>query len=572
LERSIDKYGTNLAFTLKIAEGEYRDITYIRFFEECKSLAEGLIKFGLGGEKIAVIGKNSYNWFLANIAIQFAGGTAILIDKDMKEEDFESSLIRSRATAIFFDSKEEKMVREIINAGNTRLEKGFAMFDTEELPTLTELLEQGKRYRDEGGAEIEDFETDPDAVSMYFFTSGTTAQSKIVTLSQWNVVSNVYNMCDVEPFGMTDTTIALLPYHHLFGYTGQWVMLASGIKTVYCDGLKYIQKNLKEYGVSFFVGVPLVIEMMYKKIMKTAEKEGLDGRIRTFSKVARGLNKMHIDVRRRMFKSVLDALGGRLNFIILGGAAGDPECIQAFNDFGIFCIQGYGLSEASPVIVAERKGYQRLGSVGIPMKGCEVKIVDPDENGIGEVIARGDNIMKGYLDDEEGTAEAIRDGWLYTGDLGYFDKDGYLFLTGRKKNVIVLKNGENVSPEELEEYVNQLPYQLENIIVGIPDADDARMMTVTLKLVYDPEQFEGKTKEEIDAVVKADIEKINEKLPLYKRIKRVIVTDEPMIKTSTGKVRRFMEIEKIVEEDKAKAEAKAKAAEEAAKATEGSAQ
>lgn len=550
LARSAEVYGSGTAFTLKKRKGEYTDISFIRFYEEVKSLATAMIARGFGGQRIAITGKNSYAWFLVNAAAQIAGCVTVPLDKDLKFGEFLQSLERCEAKVIFFDSKQEKVTRETIESGNTKLEYAFPLFESTELETVYTMLEDGKILVGKGDVSVEHVNIDPDAVSMLIFTSGTTSQSKIVMLSQKNICSNVENMIQIIPFKETDTNIALLPYHHMFGSTGQWVMLANGVRTVYCDGLKYIQKNLKEYGVSVFVGVPLIIEQMYKKIMKTAEKEGLDGRIRRFSKVTRILNKAKIDIRRQVFHGVLDALGGKLRMVVLGASAADPKVIQGFNDFGVLCIQGYGLTETAPVLTAERPNHRRPGSVGIPLENVEIRIDNPDENGIGEVVAKGDNVMLGYYENEGATKAVLQeDGWFHTGDLGYVDKDGYLFLSGRKKNVIVLKNGKNVFPEELEAEISAIPYQLENIVVGLPNKGDERDLVVSLKIVYDPAQFEGKSEDEIKETIHRDVETINDRMPAYKRIKRIFVTDEPMIKTSTSKVRRFLEIEKMLEEE-----------------------
>ena len=549
LVRSVEQFGSGTAFTLKEGKDRYTDISFIRFYEEVKSLATAFISRGFSGERIAVIGKNSYHWFMVNAAAQISGCVTVPLDKELKYGEFEQSLERCKAKVVFFDKKQEKETKEAILSGKTSIEFAFPMYETEDLETVTTLLEEGKELIGEGDVSVDHMQIDPDAVSMLIFTSGTTSQSKIVMLSQRNICSNVTSMIRIIPFKTTDTNIALLPYHHMFGSTGQWVMLANGVRTVYCDGLKYIQKNLKEYGVSVFVGVPLIIEQMYKKIMKTAEKEGLDGRIRRFSKVTRLLNKAKIDIRRQVFHGVLDALGGKLRMVVLGASAADPQVIQGFNDFGVLCVQGYGLTETAPVLTAERPDKRKAGSVGVPLDNVEIRIDNPDENGIGEVIAKGDNIMHGYYDNEEATAAVLRDGWFHTGDLGYIDKSGYLFLSGRKKNVIVLKNGKNVFPEELETEISTLPYQMENIVVGLPKNGDDRDLVVALKIVYNPEQFAGMSKEEIEKRIHEDVEKINDRMPLYKRIKRIFVTDEPMIKTSTSKVRRFLEIEKMLEEE-----------------------
>ena len=575
LARSADKFGSETAFTLK-RNGEYTDISYIRFNEEVKSLATAMIAKGLAGERIAIIGPNSYHWFMVNAAAQICGCVTVPLDKDLKYGEFLQSLERCEAKAIFFDKKQESNTKEAFRSGKTKIEYAYPLFQTDQLETVITLLEEGKVLVGNGDVSLDHTKVDPDAVSMLIFTSGTTSQSKIVMLSQRNVCTNIVDMIGAIPLLTTDTNIALLPYHHMFGSTGQWLMLANGVRTVYCDGLKYIQKNLKEYGVSVFVGVPLIIEQMYKKIMKTAEKEGLDGRIKRFSKVTRLLNRAKIDVRRQIFHGVLDALGGKLRLVVLGASAADPTVIQGFNDFGITCIQGYGLTETAPVLTAERPNNRKPGSVGLPLESVELMIDDPDEKGVGEVLAKGDNIMHGYYGNREATDAVLHDGWFHTGDLGYIDKSGFLFLSGRKKNVIVLKNGKNVFPEELEVQIASLPYQLENIVVGLPNKGDERDLVVSLKIVYDPSYFPGQTREEIQKKIQADVDAINEKMPAYKRIKRIFVTDEPMIKTSTSKVRRFLEIEKMLKEEermeearKAKSEAQDNEAQGGEKAPEG---
>ncbi|MBQ6622806.1 MAG: AMP-binding protein [Mogibacterium sp.] len=563
LERSAESYGSSKAFTLKTDRETYRDISFIRYLEEVRSLAAAFIRRGLTEGRIAIIGKNSYNWFLVNAAAQIGGGFSILLDKELKEDELISNLARSGATAIFYDQKEKARVDAALASGETIVTEAFPLYVCDGVTDTDDLLNEGKELIGSGDESVGQVVLDPERTSTFLFTSGTTSLSKIVMLSQSNLVANIEGLMQIEDIHCGDTNIALLPYHHAFGSTGQWYMLACGARTVFCDGLKYLQKNLKEYGVSVFVGVPLIVESIYKKILRTVEKEGLLGRLNRASKAVRLLSKVKIDLRRTIFKSVLDQLGGEMREVVLGASAPDPVCIQGFNDFGISCIQGYGLTETSPVLAAERPGVQRTGSVGLPMPDVEIRIFEPDEKGIGELIAKGPNIMQGYYQNEEATNEVLVDGWFHTGDLGYIDKDGFIFLTGRKKNVIVLKNGENVSPEEIETKIASLPYQMENIVVGLPNNGDERDLTVTLKLVYNPDYFvisdsygsHEMPKEEIEAQIRADIEKINDTFPAAKRIRRMYITDEPMIKTSTGKVRRFLEIEKILEEEQAKAEA-----------------
>ena len=345
--------------------------------------------------------------------------------------------------------------------------------------------------------------------------------------------------------------MAFLPYHHTFGSIGQVIMLAVGIVTTYCDGLKYLQKNIVEYKVSVFFCVPLLVESIYKKIMQTIKKEGLEKKVNFGLKLSRLLLKLGIDVRRKLFKEILDQLGGNIRFVISGASAIDPEAIEGFNDFGIVAVQGYGMTEASPILAGENFRERRPGSIGKAMPGVELAIDEPNAEGIGELIARGPNIMAGYYENPEETEKALAGGWLHTGDLAYVDKDGYVFICGRKKNVIVLKNGKNVYPEEIEVLISNLPYVEENMVFGKPRHDDGNEKDLALwaKIVYKPDYMKetlGLTDASaIEARIREDIDSINQQLPSYKQILKLIITDQPMIKTTTGKVKRYEEAKKL---------------------------
>lgn len=561
LETAAHNYPSNIAFTLKLEKDHYRDITYRRFHEEIRALGEALLHRGHGEDRIAVIGKNSYPWFLINAATVYMGGVFVPLDKELKDEEFLSCLIRSEVRVLFYDVKEKAMVERALATGKTSVVQAVALYEGTDELSIGDLIEEGRELLEQEKLitpMIDRVVIHPEALSYLIFTSGTTSQSKIVMLSQKNLKSNTNGLLSVITLEEDDTNIALLPYHHTFGLTGQWFMFVCGCRTVFCDGLKHVQANFKEYGVSLFIGVPLLIETMYKKILRTAEKEGQAGRLRAASKICRGLNKLHINLNNLIFHGVREALGGKLRLVVLGAAAADPECIKGFKDFGIECIQGYGLTETSPVLSAELPGRCRPGSVGHPIGGVEMDIYEPNKEGIGEVICRGDNVMLGYYKNEEATKEVMIDGWFHTGDLGYRDKDGFYFLTGRKKNVIVLRNGKNVFPEELEVLIAPLPYVRENIVIGLPDQGNEKDLVVSLKLVYDPEFFPDKTPEEIHAEISKDIDAINATVPPYKRIKRIYTTDEEMEKTSTGKVRRFKEREYILADEAAKAALKDK--------------
>jgi len=345
----------------------------------------------------------------------------------------------------------------------------------------------------------------------------------------------------------TDVNMAFLPFHHTFGSTGVLFFLTNGATNVFCDGLKYVQKNLVEYKVSVFVCVPLLIEAMYKKILAEVEKQGKTKVIKIGTKISKFLLKIGIDIRRKLFKQVIDKLGGNLRFIISGASALDKNVAEGFNNFGILTVQGYGLTETSPVLAAENEKTMKLGSVGIPMYSVDIKIDNPDENEVGEIVAKGPNVMIGYYENEEATNNVIKvdkegNRWFHTGDLGYIDKDGFIFITGRKKNVIVLKNGKNIFPEELEALITKLPYVAENMVYGKEKGDD---LLVSVKVVYNEEYVKEKypniSEEELKDIIWKDIKAINDKLPIYKHIKNLVITKEPMIKTTTAKIKRFEE-------------------------------
>ena len=387
-------------------------------------------------------------------------------------------------------------------------------------------------------------------MNILLFTSGTTSKSKAVMLSQKNIASNIYALQSVEDIRKTDTNIAFLPFHHIFGSTCLIMMLACGVKTVFPDGLRYIKQNLNEYKVSVFVGVPILVEAIYKTIMKEIEKQGKTNLIKFARKISNFLLKFNIDIRRKLFKQVIDALGGSLRLVISGGAPADSEILKGFNDLGVTTLQGYGLSETSPVIAAENYNIMKPGSVGLPMINDTIEVVNRDENGIGEIRVKGPNVMIGYYEMPEITAEVLKDGWFYTGDLGYIDKEGLIYITGRNKNMIVLKNGKKVFPEELETLVNRLEIVEESMVFGLPDENDKSDIKLSVKIVYNKEvakeKYVDKSEEELYNIVWEQIKELNKTFPRYKHIQNLILTDEELIKTTTKKVKRQEEMKKIL--------------------------
>ena len=552
INNSIEKYPENKAFIIKNKDKnkeKYTNITYREFGEQINSLGSALINKGLKNKHIAVISPNRYEWALTYYAVLNGTGILVPLDKGLPDSEIESLLQRSHSNAVVFDKKYEEIMKQIKENKTTNVTEFICMDENDTFTSINELLTEGKELLNKGYREFLDAKINEEEMSIILFTSGTTSASKAVMLSHKNIASNIYALNSAEKIYDTDVNLAFLPFHHTFGSTGLLFFLSNGATNVFCDGIRHIQSNLKEYKVTTFVCVPLLLEAMYKKIMKEIEKQGKEKLIKRIIPITNFLLKLKIDIRRKVFKDIINSLGGNIRFIVSGASGIDKKVAKGFNDFGILTVQGYGLTETSPVLSAENENCIRYGSIGYPMVNVEIKIDNPNEEGIGEIIARGPNVMLGYYENEEATNEVMVDGWFHTGDLAYQDKDGYIFVAGRKKNVIVLKNGKNIYPEELEILINDLPYIEESMVFGMPKEDD---LVVSAKIVYNKEFKEKNnyTQEELKEKIWQDIKEINKELPTYQHIKNIIVTDEPMIKTTTAKVKRYEEIKKIIENAK----------------------
>lgn len=549
MNASVQKYAENIAFILKEKNEKsvnYQKITYREFGEQVNCFGAGLFELGLQGKRIAIIGKNRYEWALSYVSILLGDMTAVPLDKGLTDIEIRNSLLQSRADCIIFEEKYFDIINQLKNEEEICLKEFICMDKMEGVKSVEEVMTLGS---EQSKADYKECEICCDEMRILLFTSGTTSASKGVMLTQRNIAENIYSMKCVESFYPSDVNLAFLPYHHTFGSTGQLIMLASGVATAFPDGLRHIAENFREYQVSLFVGVPLLIESIYGKIEKEIEKQGKAQLIQRVKKVSNFLLKCGIDVRRKLFKQIINQLGGSMRLMISGAAGLDREVARNLNELGIRTIQGYGLTETSPVIAAENDKYIKYGSVGFPMKNVTVEVVQKDENGIGEIRAKGPNVMLGYYENEEATNAVLKDGWFYTGDLGYFDEEGFLFVTGRKKNVIVLKSGKKVFPEELEELVNKIDVVKESMVFGFPKDDD---VDVSVKIQYDEnvrkEKYAELSDEEFEEVVWSEIKEINKEMPKYKYMKHMILTTEDFIKTTTAKIKRFEEMKKILEE------------------------
>ena len=553
LRYAAKEYGSDTAFIVKHKNGKevsYEHISFEAFWNRVNQLGTALLKRGMKGKRIATVSKNRVEWMESHFAALGGLGYSVPLDKGLPYEELESSLVRSYADVLVFEAAQIADIERLKAQGKTQVQEYICMDELEGYLSIPQLRAEGEKLLAEGFDEYLNLPIDKFENQIILFTSGTTSLSKAVLLSHYNLVENIYGLQLAEDIHRGDVNMAFLPYHHTFGSTGQTLMLACGVTTTYCDGLKYLQKNIVEYKVSVFFCVPLLIESIYKKVMATVKKEGKENTVKFGIALSKFLLKFGIDIRRKVFKTILDQLGGNLRFVISGAAAIDPEAIEGFNNFGIRAVQGYGMTEAAPVITAENHWERKAGSIGRALPGVEVAIDEPDENGVGEIICRGPNVMAGYYENEEDTAKTLIDGWLHTGDLGYIDEDGFLFICGRKKNVIVLKNGKNVYPEEIEVLIAALPYVSENFIFGKPRReDDEKDLALWAKIVYNPEymkeHYGASTPAEAEEVIRRDIDAINDTLPVYKQIFKLVVTDQEMIKTTTGKVKRYEETKNL---------------------------
>lgn len=552
-----ENYKDNIAYKYKKdpekKPAEYINKTYADTINDVKAISTAILNNNKKISRIALIGSNRYEWVISYFGVTTAGLVIAPMDKLLPEKEIKSLIKRSDVEAVIFEKKYADIFKELLADETNKLSTLICMDDIEdnEIQKLSDLIKTGNKLLKEGNKQYENVKIDDNKMSIMLFTSGTTDLAKIVMLSQKNICSNIYAYQAHFKMLPTDTLLSFLPIHHTFESSITILYgFYSGACIAFCDGLRHIQENLKEYEVSIFVAVPLVLETMYKKINKGIAEQGKTNLINTMVKVSNGLLKCHIDVRKRLFKAINDNFGGKLRIILYGAASLDKDTVIGFDNFGINSIQGYGLTETSPVLVAEGETKHRPGSCGYPLDNVEIKILNPDKQGIGEIVAKGPNIMLGYYNDEKKTEEAFEDGWFKTGDYGYIDKDGFLFITGRKKDIIVLRNGKNVYPQELEFLINKLPYVAESMVFSRESSKTDTVLAA--KIVYDKETiqkaFGEKEEKDYEKLIWKDIKEINKTLPTFKHIKQITITDEPMSKTTTQKVKRYEEIKKAEKE------------------------
>ena len=553
LKKSGQKYGDRPAYVFKTEnENEFRYITHKEFRLDVDSLGTKFIEMGLKDKRIAVISENRYEWGVCYLATCCGTGLVVPLDKSLPENEIRSLIERSQVEAICYSRKYDEIMRKVKedNIGNLKV---FISMDLEKAESgifsWKELVEQGKRLLEDGNHDFTNATIDNENMGIMLFTSGTTAMSKAVALSHNNICANIMDITSVLEVNQYDTMLSFLPLHHTFECTAGFLYpISKGACIAFCEGIKHIAENIKDYKITTMISVPILFENMYKKVMRGIEKQGKMEAVKKGLKISNFFMKFHIDLRKKIFKDIHAILGGKVRLFVSGAAALDPEVERGFNELGFRIVQGYGLTETSPVISAGNDKYAKIGSSGKVFPSLEVRIDEPNDQGIGEIVVKGPSVMLGYYENEEATKESLMDGWFHTGDLGYLDEEGYLFVTGRKKNVIVLKNGKNIYPEELENLLNRIEGVKESFVYGKPDRDDDTK--ICCKIVYDEEEMKeiyGIAGEEaILEKMNQEVKKINKTMPLYKYIREVMVTDEELIKTTTQKVKRHEELAKIL--------------------------
>lgn len=534
---SAKRYGKLPAFVLRD-----RTITYDQLKEDYIGLCTEFIFRGFENRRIAVVGANSYNWILAYLAAATVG-VAVPIDKELDIKDILDFMDSAECTDIFADAKILNQIPEDRNIAKVSIASDKK--NPWDLDTIEHLVADGKKHYSEGNTKIDTMEINPEEMSILIFTSGTTGNSKGVCLSQKNICANINSTARMVKVDPSLHSLSVLPLHHTYETTlGHMLLLSGGSCISYADGLRQVAKNITEYSPSVLIVVPLLLEFILKRI-NLSIRESLPKKLVPPEDVSlldmlKGLPAIiRFIVKRKVRKS----LGGKLRLLIVGAAPIKPETIETFCLLGITTYQGYGLTECSPLIAGNNDFYMNAAAVGLPIPGVEIKIDNPNEEGVGEVIARGDNIMLGYYNDEEATAEAMRGGYFHTGDLGYFDKDGFLYLTGRCKNVIVAQNGKNIYPEELEERLAECEVVEEALVLGVPDSKGGTTIKAKIYPCIDKikEIYQNKipSAEEIKAEISKAVASINDKLPTYKKIIITEIVAEAFEKTTTKKIKRF---------------------------------
>lgn len=550
VEEAAQNFPENIAISYKenYWDKEVRKVTFAQWRDDVRNLGTALISHGLREKNIAIIGENSYGWCCSFFGVMAIGSVTVPVDKELPIEDIDGIISTTECKAVIFGKASEAKIKDLLDKGGLKTvetlisvasESALETLDGIKLTSLAELQAKGARLYAGGDNSYYDYKIDVNKLASIVFTSGTTGKGKGVMLSQANIgldmTLGMYN------FDITRKTLHVLPPHHTFGSTVNYVgHLSQGCEVYISSGIKHVSDEIREQQPTHLILVPAFLEVMNRKIWTTARKSGKEGLLKVMMKVSDLLRQIGIDVRKKLFSSVLSAFGGKLELIICGGAKLDEDIINTFDSLGITILNGYGITECSPLISANRNRYRKPGSVGTPILACRVKIDNPDENGEGEICVKGPNVMLGYYNNPEATAEVFdKDGFFHTGDYGKLDEEGWIYITGRKKNLIILSNGKNVYPEEIEADLQKVEGVAEVVVYAGESRVQKDKITIVAEIFPDADLLKDKGITDMQAYFEDQVKELNAKMPPYKAVKRVKIRETEFQKNTSRKITRF---------------------------------
>ncbi len=552
VEEAAENFSDSTAISYKenYWDKEVRRVSFSQWRDDVRNLGTALIADGLREENIAIIGENSYGWCCSFFGVMAIGSVTVPVDKELPPEDIDGIISTTGCKAVIVGKSSESKIRELLAGGGLKSVKKLISVNPQStleaaapagvsFTTLADLQTRGAKLFKDGDNSYYDYKIDVNRLASIVFTSGTTGKGKGVMLSQANIgldmTLGMYN------FDITRKTLHVLPPHHTFGSTVNYVgHLSQGCEVYISSGIKHVSDEIREQQPTHLILVPAFLEAMNKKIWATARKSGKEGMLKAMMKVSDLLRKAGIDIRRKLFASVLSAFGGKLELIICGGAKLDEDIIRTFDSIGITVLNGYGITECSPLISANRNRYRKSGSVGTPILACRVKIDNPDENGEGEICVKGPNVMLGYFNNPEATAEVFdKDGFFHTGDYGKLDEEGWIYITGRKKNLIILSNGKNVYPEEIEADLQKVEGVSEVVVYAGESRVQKDRITIVAEIFPDSDLLADKGITNLQEYFETQVKALNAKMPPYKAVKRVRLRDTEFQKNTSRKITRF---------------------------------
>lgn len=563
-KRSIEKYKNNIYILERPNhdhKAKFEEFTYERFGNDAINLGTGLMKYlNLSNERIIIIGENTYYWYVSYFSILCGVGIAVPVDKELPNNEIENVIKRSHAAAVIYSKKKKDAIDKIKD--NLPMVKYFIEMNSDNGVQgrdvgIEHVIAEGKKLTDAGNTEYMDVEIDPEEFKFLIFTSGTTSQAKGVMLCHRNLAENVNAVSKYVKIYERDRFFSVLPLHHTYESSiGALLPFANGSSVAICGGLRYIVPDMQEAKPTAMLAVPLLVESLYKKINQSIEKSGKAGLVNSMIHLTNALKSVGIDIKRKVFKEIYDNLGGNMRIIVSAAAPIDKKIGKWVQDIGIEFLQGYGLTETAPIAALTPECDPRVGSVGLPVNCAQIKIHNPNENGEGEIWIKSQTLMLGYYEDEEATKEVVHDGWFNSGDIGYQDKDGYVYVTGRSKNVIVTQNGKNIYPEEIELLLSKVPEIQECMVYG-KEVEGEKELIISAKVIPNMEEIEnlhGKdlSEEEIHKIIWNKIKEVNKGLTSYKAIKNLEIKHDEFAKTTTMKIKRYVELQKDKEKNETK--------------------